>query len=136
MAKNKHTEITDKQSSIRTYMHNILWLKNIIDEHGNIVNLDRFRAEVDLAISNCELRMAQNSTVDGVVKDRELYSILVGEQEYLKSLAKHTKNFDYLNEQPIVSREDLPKPHKIGFLDRARITGVIIREQIKGFLGR
>lgn len=136
MAKNKHIEITDKQSSIRNYMQNTLWLKNIIDAHGNILDLDRFRNEVDLAINNCKVRMLQNSTVDGVVIDREKYSILVGEQEYLESLAKHTKNFDSLKETPIVSYEDLPRPHKIGFLDRARITGVIIREQIKGLLGR
>jgi hypothetical protein len=136
MAKNKNTEITDKQSSIKHYMQNTLWLKNIIDAHGNILDLERFRAEVDLAISNCELRMAQNSTVDGVVKDRELHAVLVGEQEYLESLAKHTKNFYPLNEHPIVSHKDLPKARKMGFINRARVSGAIIHERIKDFLSR
>ena len=113
MAKHQNTEIIDKQSSIKHYMQNTLWLKNIIDAHGNILNLDRFRAEVDVAISNCEVRMAQYTTIDGVVTEREKYSILVGELEYLQSLAKHTTNFYPLKQNPIVSHEDLPKPDNL-----------------------
>ena len=113
MAKHQNTEIIDKQSSIKHYMQNTLWLKNIIDAHGNILNLDRFRAEVDVAISNCEVRMAQYTSVDCVVTDREKYSILVGELEYLQSLAKHTTNFYPLKQNPIVSHEDLPKPDNL-----------------------
>lgn len=109
MAKRQNIEIIDKQSSIKNYMQNILWLKNIIDAHGNILNLDRFRAEVDTAIIDCKARMMQYTTIDGVVTEREKYSILVGELEYLQDLAKHTTNFYPLKQNPIVSYEDLPK---------------------------
>lgn len=109
MAKRQNIEIIDKQSSIKNYMQNILWLKNIIDAGGNILNLDRFRAEVDIAISNCQVRMTKYTTIDGVVTEREKYSILVGELEYLQDLAKHTTNFYPLKQNPIVSYEDLPK---------------------------
>lgn len=112
MARHQNTEIIDKQSSIKHYMQNTLWLKNIIDAGGNILNLDRFRAEVDVAISNCEIRMTQYTSVDGVVTDREKYSILVGELEYLQDLAKHTTNFYPLKQNPIVSHEDLPKTNR------------------------
>lgn len=130
--KNK-IEITDKQSSIRNYMENILWTKDIIDVHGNILNLDRFRAEVDVAISNCEVRMLQYTTIDGVVTDREMYSILVGELEYLKNLATHTTNFYDLKQNPIISYEDLPKHNNLG-----KIKGVldIMRSKIADWLMR
>lgn len=109
MAGHQNIEIIDKQSSIKNYMKNTLWLKNIIDAHGDILNLDRFRAEVDVAIINCKAQMMQYTTIDGVVTEREKYSILVGELEYLQDLAKHTTNFYPLKQNPIVSYEDLPK---------------------------
>ena len=105
----KNTKIQDKLSSIPNYMQNTLLSKGIIDEQGNILNIYRFRAEIDVAISDCKFQMIQYTTVDGVVKDREKYSILVGELEYLESLAKHTTNFYPLKQNPIISHEDLPK---------------------------
>ena len=113
MSKHQNTEIIDKLSSIKNYMQNTLWLKNIIDAHGNILNLDRFRSEVGVAIINCKVRMAQYTTVDGIVTDREKYSILVGELEYLQSLANHTTNFYQLKEKPIVVHEDLPETNNL-----------------------
>ena len=134
MAKNKKIEITDKQSSIRNYMQNILWLKNIIDAHGNILNLDRFHAEVDTAISNCKLRMSRHVSIDGVVQDREMYSISLGELEYLQGLATHTKNFDSLKEQNIISHEDLPKSNKPGFATKVKNARLAIQNKIANWL--
>ena len=136
MAKKDKFEITDKQSSIKQHMHDVLWLKNIIDANGKILDLDRFRAEIDVAISDCEVKMLKNSTVDGVVVDREIYSILVGEKEYLESLRNHTKNFDSLKERPIVSYEDLQKKNSSILFPKLRITGIILKERIRALLAR
>lgn len=136
MAKKKNIEIMDKQSSIKHYMHQTLWLKDIIDAGGNILNLDRFRAEVDVAISNCNVRMSEYTTVDGVVKDREMYSILLGEKEYLENLAKHTTNFYPLKQHPIVSHEDLPKLNNAGFVTKIKNARLTIQNKIANWLIR
>ena len=58
---------------------------------------------------NREVEFQNNTTIDGVVIDRELASILVGEIEYLNGILKHTKNINSLSENPITSYEDLKK---------------------------
>ena len=58
---------------------------------------------------NREVEFQNNTTIDGVVIDRELASILVGEIEYLNGILKHTKNINSLSENPITSYEDLQK---------------------------
>ncbi len=112
MAKDKTSDIIDKQTQINNYVTNLLWLKNIIDAHGNILNLDRYRSEVELVKMDREAEFQKNTTVDGVVIDRELASVLVGEIEYLNGILKHTKNIKSLSEHPIVSYEDQDHPVK------------------------
>lgn len=122
MAKHQNNEMIDKQSAIKNYMQNLLWLKGIIDVQGNILDLDLFRAEIDVAINNCNTRMLRYTTVDGVVTDREQYSVLLGEEEYLKSLAKHTTNFYELKQHPIIPYEDLHKTKLSVFAKKLRTT--------------
>lgn len=136
MVKKNSTEFTDKQTAIKTYMRNQCLLRQIIDESGNILDLNRFLELVQKEIRQCQKEMADNETINGVVKDQMLQSCLIGDLEYLQSLAKHTKNIDPLKEHPIVSHEDLPKKPKRVWFPRLRIAGIIIEERIKGLLGR
>ena len=124
------TEMTDKQTAIKTYMRNQLLLQNIIDQDGNILDLARFKAAVTKEINQVNKEMDENTTPDSVVIDRIHHACLIGELEYLQNLLKHTKNIEPLKENPIVSHEDLPKkPRKILF-PRTRLTIVILRERL------
>ena len=107
MAKRKNYVVTDKQTSIKNYIRNLLWLKNIIDDHGNILNVELYRSEIELVRHNREVESINNTTVDGVVIDRELAAIFVGEIQYLDEIIKHTKNINPLLENPVTSHEDL-----------------------------
>lgn len=53
MAK-KHTEITDKQTAIKTYMRNQFLLQNVIDGDGNILDLNRFHDTVAKESANAK----------------------------------------------------------------------------------
>ncbi|MBQ7245250.1 MAG: hypothetical protein IJS34_02665, partial [Alphaproteobacteria bacterium] len=112
MAK-KHTEMTDKQTAIKTYMRNQLLLQNIIDQDGNILDLARFNAAVTKEINQVNKEMDENTTPDSVVIDRIHHACLIGELEYLQNLLKHKKNIEPLQENPIVSYEDLPPKRNI-----------------------
>lgn len=109
MAKKKSYVITDKQTQIKNYVKNLLALKNIIDDQGNILDLVRYRSEIEQVKKSREAEFQKNATVDGVVIDRELGSVLVGEIEYLDEISKYTKNINSLSENPITSYEDLQK---------------------------
>lgn len=133
MAK-KHTEMTDKQTTIKTYMRNQLLLQNVIDQDGNILDLARFNAAVTKEINQVNKEMDENTTPDSVVIDRIHHACLIGELEYLQGLLQHTKNIEPLKENPIVSHEDLPKKPKKNLFPRLRITGIILRERIGQWL--
>ena len=134
MAK-KHTEMTDKQTAIKTYMRNQLLLQNVIDGDGNILDLNRFHDTVAKEIRQCEKEMAENETENYVVKDQMLQSVLIGDLEYLKSLEKHKKSINPLVEFPIVSHEDLPKKRNI-IKEKYQNTKLLIRNKLTNLLFR
>ncbi len=134
MAK-KHTEITDKQTAIKTYMRNQLLLQNVIDGDGNILDLNRFHDIVAKEIRQCEKEMAENETENGVVKDQMLQSVLIGDLEYLKSLEKHKKSINPWVEFPIVSHEDLPPKRNI-IKEKYQNTKLLIRNKLTNWLFR
>jgi hypothetical protein len=114
------TEMTDKQTAIKTYMRNQLLLQNIIDQDGNILDLARFKTVVTKEINQVNKEMDENTTPDSVVIDRIHHACLIGELEYLQNLLKHTKNIEPLKENPIVSHEDLPKKTKENFISKIK----------------
>jgi len=134
MVKKNKTVITDKQSAIKQCMRNQLLLCNAIDANGTIIDLERFHNIVNDEIRKCQKEMAENETENCVVKDQMLQSCLIGDLEYLESLAKHTKNIDPLIETPIESREDLPKKPKKVLFPGLAIAGIIIKDKITSWL--
>ena len=134
MAK-KHTEITDKQTAIKTYMRNQFLLQNVIDGDGNILDLNRFHDAVAKEIRQCQKEMAENETINGVVKDQMLQSVLIGDLDYLKSVIKHTKNINPWVESPVVSHEDLPKKRNV-IKAKYQNTKLLIRNKLANWLIR
>ena len=134
MSKKNTDVIPNKQTEIKIYMRNQFLLHNVIDESGKILNLNKFVELVQKEIKKCQKEMADNETENGVVKDQMLQSVLIGELEYLQSLAKHTKNIDPLIENPIKSYEDLPKKPKKIWFPNLRITKIIIQDRIGSWL--
>ena len=126
--------MADKQTAIKHYMRNQLLLCNAIDASGNIVDLERFHNTVKNEVRKCQKEMADNETINGVVKDQMLQSCLIGDLEYLESLAKHTKNIDPLIETPIESREDSPKKSKKLLCPRLALARVIFQDKIARWL--
>ncbi len=134
MVKKKTVETMDKQTRIKTYMRNLFLLNQIIDESGNILDLKRFQELIKEEIKQCQKEMAENETINGVVKDQMLQSFLIGDLEYLQSLAKHTKNINPMIEYPIQSREDMQKKQTTVLFPRLKLLGIIVKDRIGNWL--
>ena len=131
MSKKNKTEITNKQTAIKQYTQKQLLQHNAIDNNGNILDLKFFQDFIATEIKKCQKEMADNETINGVVKDQMLQSYLIGDLEYLQNLAKHSKNFDLLKENIIQPQEDKAK---VIMFPRLNLVRIIIQDKIARWL--
>ena len=131
MSKKNKTEITNKQTAIKQYTQKQLLQHNAIDNNGNILDLKFFQDFIATEIKKCQKEMADNETINGVVKDQMLQSYLIGDLEYLQNLAKHSKNFDSLKENIIKPQE---VKAKVIMFPRLNLVRIIIQDKIARWL--
>ena len=131
MSKKNKTEITNKQTAIKQYTQKQLLQHNAIDNNGNILDLKFFQDFIATEIKKCQKEMADNETINGVVKDQMLQSYLIGDLEYLQNLAKHSKNVDSLKENIIQPQVDKAK---VIMFPRLNLVRIIIQDKIARWL--